>query len=316
MEEKVLASLKIISYTAKRIKRFPEHGFNRREKMRKRAMVILLALLAVWPLSTAVGGESPWEKKLPFESATITYTLSGIENGTETLYIRNYGRERAIHRSTKTTMMGVSIANEQIEIQDENWIYSYDLTNRTGSKNVNPVPYMIEEYQKLSKEEQRQLMANSEKMGGALASNLGGKVETGVVEILGYSCDRSTAMGTTVYLMSGTDIDLRLESNMMGMQMRKEATSIKKGAVSDEFFKHPEGIVAEEDPESETMARSMAKQTIEAMKDPQAMEKMEQQGANPMMPQGQMPEMTPEEQEQMEQAMEMLKGMFGTPPQQ
>jgi len=46
------------------------------------------------------------------------------------------------------------------------------------------------------------------------------------------------------------------------------------------------------------------------LKNPESAKKM----GGPAM-KGQQPQMSPEDQEQMEQAMEMLKGMFGTPPQ-
>jgi len=102
---------------------------------------------------------------------------------------------------------------------------------------------------------------------------------------------------------------------MMGMTMKIEATSVDKGKVAKKFFEFPQGIEPEFDPQSDAMGREMARQTIAALKDPESIKKQCGMTGMPGM-QGQKQEMTPEEQQQMEQAMEMLKGMFGAPPQQ
>jgi len=63
------------------------------------------------------------------------------------------------------------------------------------------------------------------------------------------------------------------------------------------------------------MARTMAQQTIATLKSPDGAKKMQEQAAagNSMMaPQGGGQEqMSPEEKQEMEQAMQMLKGMMG-----
>ncbi len=268
--------------------------------------VLLLVLL---PLAVSAGDKSPWEKKLPFKNATIHYTISGVENGSEVTYIRDYGREVVTYHTTKTTMMGMTMVNETVDITTPDWIYQFDLTERTGTKIVNPEKYMIEEYNKLSKAEKKRVRENGEKMGVSMAEGFSGNVQQNVKKILGYNCDRAEVMGTVVYSIHGSGIPLLVESNMMGVNMKVEATSVDEGRVKDKYFQFPEGIEARYDPQSDVVAREMAKQTIAMLKNPESVKK---QGA---MPQGQEQQMSPEDQQQMQQAMEVLKGMFGTPPQ-
>jgi len=270
-----------------------------------------LVVLILLPFSVAAGDKSPWEAKLPFKNATIHYTISGMENGSEVTYIRDYGREVATYHTTKTSMMGMTMVNETVDIDTPNWLYQFDLTERTGTKSVNPQKYMIEEYNKLSRDEQKRVEENGEKMGISAAEGFGGNVQQNVKKILGYSCYRSEMMGTVVYSIHGSGIPLLVESNMMGMSMKVEASSVDEGKVADMFFQFPQGIEAKFDPQSDAIAREMAKQTIAMLKDPESAGK---QGGMPMM-QGQQQQMSPEDQEQMQQAMEMLKGMFGTQPQ-
>jgi hypothetical protein len=277
----------------------------------KKGFLFGLVLLMVLPFSVAAKDKSPWEAKLPFKNATIQYTISGMENGSEVTYIRDYGREVATYHTTKTSMMGMVMVNETVDIDTPDWLYQFDLTEGTGSKSVNPQKYMIEEYNKLSRAEQKRVQENGEKMGVSTAEGFGGNVQQNVKKVLGYSCDRAEMMGTVVYSIHGSGLPLLVESNMMGMNMKVEAVSVDEGKVADTFFQFPQGIEAEFDPQSDAIAREMAKQTIAMLKDPESAEK---QGAMPTI-QEQQQQMSPEDQEQMQQAMEMLKGMFGTQPQ-
>lgn len=275
-------------------------------------ILFLLMMSLLFPASVFAGEESPWEARLPFESATIRYTISGMEDGTEVLYVRDYGREVATYHTTRKTLLGMSMVNETVDIDNPDWLYQFDMTERTGTKSVNPEKYMIEEYNKLSIAEQKLVVENGEKMGVAMAEGFGGAVEPNAKKILGYSCDRAEMMGTVAYSIHGSGIPLFVESNMMGLVMKIEATSIDVGKVADKYFQFPEGIEARFDPQSDAIAREMARQTIAGLKDPESIKK---QGGIPLL-QGQEHQITPEEQEQMQQAMELLKGMFGTQPQQ
>ena len=280
----------------------------------KKGFLFGIVALMLWPLSVSAGAKSPWEVKLPFKSATIHYTISGMENGSEVTYIRNYGREVATYHTTKTTMMGMTMVNETVEIMTPEWEYDFDLTNRTGSKNVNPEKYMIEEYNKLSKAEQKQVLKNTETMGVSVAEGFGGNVQQNAEKILGYSCDRAEMMGTVAYSIHGTGIPLLITTNMMGMTMKVEATAVDEGRVDDKFFQLPEGIEPVMDPQSDAMAREMARQTITMLKDPEGAKKLGEEAGGAQMQGSE--QLTPAEQEQMQQAMEMLKGMFGNQPQQ
>ena len=280
----------------------------------KKGFLFGIVALMLWPLSVSAGAKSPWEVKLPFKSATIHYTISGMENGSEVTYIRNYGREVATYHTTKTTMMGMTMVNETVEIMTPEWEYDFDLTNRTGSKNVNPEKYMIEEYNKLSKAEQKQVLKNTETMGVSVAEGFGGNVQQNAEKILGYSCDRAEMMGTVAYSIHGTGIHLLITTNMMGMTMKVEATAVDEGRVDDKFFQLPEGIEPVMDPQSDAMAREMARQTIAMLKDPEGAKKLGEEAGGAQRQGSE--QLTPAEQEQMQQAMEMLKGMFGNQPQQ
>ena len=278
----------------------------------KKGVLFGFVLSLLVPLCVVAGDKSPWEIKLPFKDATIKYVISGMENGSETAYIRDYGREVATYHTTKTIMMGMTMTNETVDIETPEWSYQFDLTEGTGTKSVNPEKYMIEEYNKLTKAEQKKVRENGENMGVSVAAGFGGKVEPNAKKILGYNCDRAEMMGSVVYSIHGSGLPLLVETNMMGMHMKIEAISVDTGKVADSYFQFPQGIEPKFDAQSDAVAREVARQTIAMLKDPKSTPKA---GGGTTI-QGQQQQMSPEDQEQMQQAMEMLKGMFGNPPQQ
>jgi hypothetical protein len=276
----------------------------------KRLWVMSIAIV-LWFLSPALAGdELAWEKKLPFKTATIHYSIKGIEDGTETLYIRDSGRERATYRETVSNMMGMKTTNKTVVLKTPDLIYSYDLEKQQGFKGVNPQKYMIEEYNRLSAKDKEKVRENAKKMGAAYAEGMGGEIQQNAAQFLGFDCDKVEIMGgSSTYLIHGTDVALKTEMNMVGMKLTMVAESVDQGKVDDKFFRHPVGITAEADSQSDEMARNMARQAIAMLQDPDSIKNM------PILPQGAVPggqpEMSDEEREVMQQVQEMMKGMKG-----
>ncbi len=269
----------------------------------------LLISLSVFMLlsfaSIGVAKDHPWDMKPPFKSGTIEYSLSGMEDGTETLYIKEYGTETARYHTGKTTMMGMTMETKTVEIVDPDWIYEYDLVEQTGYKSANPTKYLIEEFNALSSADKKKAMKNAEAMGANYAGM--GAVEKNVAEIQGYPCDKVAAMGAVTHVIHGTDIPLKVEMNTMGMKMDVIAVSVKEGRVSGKHFDHPEGIEAMHDQQGTAAAKSMAQEVVAALVEGE----MASPNSNTAHAQQRMEHVPAEDQAEMEQAMEMMKGLFG-----
>jgi hypothetical protein len=276
--------------------------------MKRWSLAALCCLLCSLPV-LAMAGENPWQKKLPFASATVHYTLSGTQEGTEDRYFRDYGRESATYRRATTVMMGMKIVSDTIEIQDGDWLYTYDLQEKTGTKTTNPQKFMAEEFDKLTAAEKKQVEKNAETMGTGFMKGMNGKIEQNVTKILGYSCDRTSVMGSTIYMIHGTPIPLKTEMDMAGMKMASLATSFEEGKADARFFEQPAGIEAVHDQQDDQMAREMAAQMMAMLKDPDGVKKMSQQ--QPMMPGPGQGMDDQENQQMMEQAGELMKGLLG-----
>lgn len=270
--------------------------------------ILFFSIVLLMP-SFAVAEDTPWDKKLPFEEAVVTYELSGMESGQEKLYIKDYGKRTARYRTTRTTVLGITQTAESVEIVIPEWIYTFDVQEGTGTKSVNPQKLMIEEYQKLSPEEKKRVDMNAEKMVGTLMGGLQGSVEPDVKDILGYSCDRVTAMGTTVYSIHNSSINLLSESNIMGININSTAVAIDTDGAEDSYFEFPDGIVPQSSSVNDQMAAIIARQTIGILKDPENY-KIKSKGSMGMPSAGQ-PAIPEEDQLQMQEAMQTLKELFG-----
>ncbi len=269
----------------------------------------LIAVAAIVLAANKLKAEAnPWARKLPFEQAVITYTLSGMEAGTEILYIREYGLKTARYRTTRTTMLGLTQKRSSVEITTPDWLYIFDLQERTGSKSINPRKLMIEEYEKLSDAEKEKVNENSENMAGVVSAGLHGDLEPNVENILGYSCDRVRAIGSTIHMIHGTGIHLSYESDLLGIKMKSVATSIKMQGAEQKYFEFPKGIDPQPDPEADRTARIMAQQAIVALKDP---ERFRGTGQGLLGLPEEQPDIPEEDKMQMEEAMETIKGLFG-----
>lgn len=285
----------------------------------KRGVIAVLVFVSLLLPVLAGAAKNPWEFKMPFKSATIYYELSGMETGEEIIYIRKNGEETAEHHTSTTSMLGMTMKNRTVVITTPDWVYSFDLEERTGSKSINPQKLMIEEYNKLTKAEKKEVDKNAKEMGTSMMNGMQGSLEKNAKEILGYSCDKATIMGSTVYSIHETPIALYSDSNIMGIKVKSVATKIDTGAVSDAAFQFPEGIEPLSDPQADQMARSIARQTIAALKDPESVQQgdstIEQQRADAIRQDSQEGEEQPadssEAEEAVEQTMKVLKGLFG-----
>lgn len=242
--------------------------------------------------------------KYPFEQGTITYQVNGMEKGSQILYAKDYGMTTAMYKNTSMKLLGMAQRQETIEITTPNWIYNIDLIEETGSKQVNPMQYMQEEYNHLSSSDKKKVAENAEKSGMGLMNDMQGTVKKNAAKILGYSCDVSDLTGVKVYTVNKTPLMLKTESNLMGMASVVEATKIDKGSVSAAKFIPPANIQLSHSKDADIMAREMAKNTIENLR-------TGEMRISPQEGRIKSEEEHNSENKDLKNSMKMLKGLFG-----
>ena len=237
-------------------------------------LVPILLTLTLFAAAQARAEDSPWQRKLPFQQATITYSISGSENGTETLYVKDYGKLRAKKHEGTTNTFGTTNQTAHLEITDPDWLYSFNLANKTGTKSTNPAKFFNEEYNKLSAAEKKNVRQNAEELGMSMAGGMQGKTVPNATKILGYDCDQTTVMGMTVSTIHQTDLILRSEMHVMGMNSSMVATKIDTGAPPNAAFALPPDITPVQNARVDALSQQMAKDMVSTLKEPDGAEKM------------------------------------------
>jgi len=273
----------------------------------RRALVVLLIGLFVTP---ALALESPWEQKLPFESATINYDITGLTSGSKTIFVKDFGRTSVEYRETVMKILGMKQEQKEFILTTPDWEYTADLTDNTGTKNVNPKKFLTQEFNKLSRGDQKKVIENAENQGIAMIEGVNGTIEKNAAEVLGYSCDKATMMGTVVYTIHGTELPLKVESNTMGIKFNEIATGIKKGRVDASRFELPANINFKHDKRADELMQAQAETIIQRLVAGEpiistADAAPKQQGMNS---EGQQNQLNQEQQQQFQNLMKMFGG--------
>ncbi len=223
----------------------------------------LLSLFIIIIVATpAFATDNPWDTKLPFKSAIIDSKISGTMKGEKTLYIKDYGRTRAEHSDTTMKMFGMTQKLKEIIITTPDWVYTINLLDNTGNKQANLKKFMTREFNNLSKSQQNKVVQNAENQGIATIEGMEGSIQKNVTKILGYNCDKVTMAGTTLYTITGTDLALKLNGNMMGIKINQVATNVKKESPPSSKFDLPSEINFEHDEQADQMMQEQAKTFI------------------------------------------------------
>jgi len=169
----------------------------------------------VTELKTATETETTAEasRRYPeLKSAIIKYKVSGMNNGTETVYIDDWGRREAIYKKFTTKLMGIDLERNFMTLIAENgkWVYNIDLNSRTAIK--------------MDNKGFKALQGNS----GSNMDVAIGAVKIGTEEILGRACNvwQKSYPYSKAWMWKG--IALKKDQDVAAMGVITEATEIQE----------------------------------------------------------------------------------------
>ncbi|MEK7730201.1 MAG: hypothetical protein AAB354_17465 [candidate division KSB1 bacterium] len=155
-------------------------------------------------------------KRYQIASAIVEYTLSGIQNGTETLYFTDYGMREAKYTRTELKVGTFTQKTNRVTILDGATTYTIDLDAKTGTKVETPL------YKNLEGKD-------ATEVGEKMLRDMGGQ-KIGAESFLGKMCDvwEIKSLGSKTWLWSG--IPLKTETKFAGTQNFVSATKLEPNA--------------------------------------------------------------------------------------
>ncbi len=168
--------------------------------------------------------ENPFESKLPFKEATIHYSITGSQKGTQTTYIRNFGKEKVIYKNSNSKIMHANKKNDTLIMIDEKWTYHINLSTKEATKEPSLNSLLIQKFNNLTKKEKKYILQKKGK------------------NILGLLAQKESIAGVTNYISKKGNLLLRSETGIMGYKVKTIASSIDKNDVNDSLFILPKDL--------------------------------------------------------------------------
>lgn len=168
--------------------------------------------------------ENPYTTKLPFKEGIIHYSISGNTKGTQTMYVRNFGKERVLYKNSESKIMQKKASADTLIMIDEKWTYHINLSTKEATKEPSLNRLLQEQYALLNKEEQKYIQG---KIGKTF---------------LGFACRKESLDGRTSYFTKKGNILLFSEAAIMGYKVKTVATKIENTPVKASLFELPKGL--------------------------------------------------------------------------
>lgn len=198
--------------------------------MRTRFMAAWAAVFLGMVLSvSAASADGSLSKLFPFERATIKYALSGLQTGTQTSYIKDWGAVQAQNVDSNISMMGYERPFKSRIITTPEWVYTIDMVTNSGLRIANPMKSVLTSGETDPDEISKQMMAA---MGG---------VKVGTETHAGHLCTIwEIKAASTKMCLRDDNVLVYTRTDMMGQFMEINLVSIDTGAADDSNFVIPD----------------------------------------------------------------------------
>ncbi|MEN3952667.1 hypothetical protein [Iodidimonas sp. SYSU 1G8] len=168
-------------------------------------------------------------KLYPFEKATLSYAVSGAQTGTQTIYIKDYGRQTVQHYQASVPGNEGEQSIDVLTFTDPQWVYTYDNGTSEASRSPNPQAGMAPEAK------------NSQELFEKITTSLGGQ-KSGTDTFDGTPCTvwRMAEPAGTTLCVDDQQVMRYMRMNNEMMQGNVELESARIGVVDDSKFQRPQ----------------------------------------------------------------------------
>lgn len=195
-------------------------------------LIITTTIISCAQVSTITESNKPvlneTSRRYPeLKSAIIKYNVSGMNTGTEVVYIEDWGKREAIYKKIITKMMGVDLERNYMTLITDNgkWIYNIDLNSGTAIK-MDETGY-------------KSLAGNT----GRNMNETIGATKIGTEEIAGKTCDiwKKGYPHSMAWIWKG--VALKKDHDVAAMRVLTVATDVQENvSIPEDKFTIPSGV--------------------------------------------------------------------------
>ncbi|MDP2691485.1 MAG: hypothetical protein Q8O95_03740 [bacterium] len=181
------------------------------------------------------------------ESGMVSYTLSGVQVGTKTIYWDHWGMREATYKDSEIQAGGVTVPSREVSIMDGDWLVTYNPDTKTGSRIKNTI------LDQIAKNTGKDDLGE---VGLQMLQSMGG-IKTGADIVAGKTCDVYDVVNLATTTCVWNAVTLKSQSNMMGMSISETATEVFEGPVDVSRFVVPDDIKIQDMGDLEEMMKGI-----------------------------------------------------------
>ena len=152
------------------------------------ARAIMIKIALIFGLCLSLYGQNPFIQKLPFKEAILVYKVSGNQKGFETLYVKDYGKQRVLYKDLKNSFLSKKKKTNSYTIMTPR--YTYFLDQNQSAKKVPNLKYLLYiRYKELPKNEQKQVLKNLKLISNLPITTKNFKISKNYDKINNIPCD-------------------------------------------------------------------------------------------------------------------------------
>jgi hypothetical protein len=168
--------------------------------------------------------QNPFATELPFKEGIVHYTITGSQTGTQTTYIKDYGKQRLIYRKSYDRIMHEDNLHETLIMITPQWTYRLNLQTKIATKESNLQTLLKEEFEHLAEYEQAYILTKSKSLR------------------LGFACIPLSIDGTIIEVTKDGYLPLFSKTDILGYSVRTQATKIEIKALDKKVIALPQDI--------------------------------------------------------------------------
>ena len=172
-------------------------------------------------MTSLQANQNPFNTKLPFKEGIIHYTITGSQKGSQTTYIKNYGKERLVYRKSYDKIMHANNHHETLIMITPAWTYRLNLLSKEATKTPTLQHLLSQEFESLANYEQEEILNHTSSLQ------------------LGFPCISLTISGTMTEFTKAGHLALFSKTTILGYSVRTKATKIEIKDVDKNVFDFP-----------------------------------------------------------------------------